>query len=491
MQQNPRLKNTLLLMALAAVYPMQAHALAGIAQFTAGEVNVRQADGRVSSLSKGGDIDSGHAIVTGGNGRAQVKFTDGGLISLQPNTEFKISNYVDQNDPKQDRFLVDLLRGSMRAITGLIGKRNRDNYKLTTTTATIGIRGSGFKVGYNADGSVGNTSELDKIEVCNQSGCTGLVAGESVRVINSTTPPVRTSEQARVETPDAPKDSNAPGEKVSESGKAEVVVAVTPAPKPLETTKTVEPVKTEPVKTEPVKTEVVKTEVVKTEVVKTEVVVVVPVSRTFTNIKVVGFGVAGSSDFAFATTDTPTTVFSDNKLLSAQDSTFNNPKWSETGTPQAEANFKSVGNVSDPNFIGWGTWTTGKYEYTGTTLLDQVHYVAGRLTPQTQITSLMLGGGTATYLLVGSTAPTRNGVAGTLNSATLTVNFTSTAYTVNSSVNTSFGVITNTATGNTPSFSGTGYMKGMFIGATGSLIGLTYAQYITSGYVAGAAVFQK
>ena len=475
MQQNFRLKNTVLLMALAAAYPMQAHALAGIAQFTAGEVNVRQADGRVSALTKGGDIDSGHAIVTGGNGRAQVKFTDGGLISLQPNTEFKISNYVDQNDPKQDRFLVDLLRGSMRAITGLIGKRNRDNYKLTTTTATIGIRGSGFKVGYTADGSVGITSELDKIEVCNQSGCTGLVAGESVRVINSTTPPVRTSEQAKVETPDAPKDSNAPGEKVSESGKAEVVVAVTPAPKPVVTTKTVEPVKTEPVKTEPVKT----------------AVVAVPVSRTFTNIKVVGFGVAGSSDFAFATTSNPTTVFSDNKLLSAQDSTFNNPKWSETGTPQAEANFKSIGNVSDPNFIGWGTWTTGKYEYTGTTLLDQVHYVAGRLTPQTQITSLMLGGGTATYLLVGSTAPTRNGVAGTLNSATLTVNFTSTAYTVNSSVNTSFGVITNTATGNTPSFSGTGYMKGMFIGATGSLIGLTYAQYITSGYVAGAAVFQK
>ena len=63
----------------------------------------------------------------------------------------------------------------MRAITGLIGKRNRDNYRLTTTTATIGIRGSGFKVGYNPDGSLGITSELDKIEVCNQSGCIGLV----------------------------------------------------------------------------------------------------------------------------------------------------------------------------------------------------------------------------------------------------------------------------------------------------------------------------
>ena len=138
--------NALLLATLAAACPLQAHALAGVAQFTAGEVNVRQTDGRTIALAKGGNIDSGQAIVTGGNGRAQVKFTDGGLISLQPNTEFKIANYVDQNDPKEDRFLVDLLRGGMRAITGLIGKRNRDNYKLTTTTATIGIRGSGFSV---------------------------------------------------------------------------------------------------------------------------------------------------------------------------------------------------------------------------------------------------------------------------------------------------------------------------------------------------------
>ncbi len=223
MQHQFQLKNTVLLMALAAAYPLQAHALAGVAQFTAGEVNLRQTDGRVTALAKGGNIDSGNAIVTGGNGRAQVRFTDGGLISLQPNTEFKIASYVDQNDAKEDRFLVDLLRGSMRAITGLIGKRNRDNYKLTTTTATIGIRGSGFKVGYNADGTVGITSELDKIEVCNQSGCIGLVAGESVRVIDSSSPPVRTSQQAKVETPDTKKDALVVGDKVNDQGKADLI----------------------------------------------------------------------------------------------------------------------------------------------------------------------------------------------------------------------------------------------------------------------------
>ncbi|MDP3756572.1 FecR family protein, partial [Polaromonas sp.] len=283
-----QLKNAALLMVLAVAWPLQVQALAGIAQFTAGEVNVRQADGRITALAKGGNIDSGHAIVTGGDGRAQVRFTDGGLVSLQPNTEFRIASYVDQNNPREDRFLVDLLRGSMRAITGLIGKRNRDNYKLTTTTATIGIRGSGFKVGYNPDGSLGITSELDKIEVCNQSGCIGLVAGESVKVLDNVTPPVRTSEQPKVATPDTRKEPVVAGDKVDDAGKAKIVTE--------KATTTATPL---------------------------------PVERTFTDIKVAAVGVYSGSPHTLSTGAGATTVFSDNKLLKLQDTSANTPKWSE------------------------------------------------------------------------------------------------------------------------------------------------------------------
>lgn len=449
MEQAFRLKNTVLLMALAAAYPLQAHALAGIAQFTAGEVNLRQADGRVTALAKGGDINSGNAIVTGSNGRAQVKFTDGGLISLQPNTEFKIANYVDQNNPKEDRFLVDLLRGSMRAITGLIGKRNRDNYKLTTTTATIGIRGSGFKVGYNPDGTLGITSELDKIEVCNQSGCIGLVAGESVRVIDSTTPPVRTSEQPKVDTPPAEKDPVVVGDKVNNSGKAEIVEAVK------ETTKAD------------------------------------PVQRTFTNIAVAALGTNGGSKYTL-TSSTPTTNFSDNKLLKVNDSTGGFGTWSESGTPGPASDFKSSGNVTDANFIGWGTWVSGQREYLGTTLLNHVHYVAGRPTASAELSALMAATGTASYTLIGSTTPIRGGTAGTLTSATFSVNFASTQYVVSTTLNTSFGSIADsvTVTGPTATFSGS-YINGALIGTNAGLAGLTYAKDLGAGLITGAAVFQK
>jgi hypothetical protein len=40
---------------------------------------------------------------------------------------------------------MSLLKGGLRAVTGLVGKRgNLDAYRVTTTTATIGIRGTDF-----------------------------------------------------------------------------------------------------------------------------------------------------------------------------------------------------------------------------------------------------------------------------------------------------------------------------------------------------------
>ena len=446
-----KLQRTVLVLALSSIYPLLANASAGIAQFIAGDVNVRGADGKIDALLKGRDIESGQAIVTGVNGRAQVKFTDGGLISLQPNTEFKIANYVDKADPNEDRFLVDLLRGSMRAITGLIGKRNRANYKVTTTTATIGIRGSGFSAGYNPDGSLGVTAEKDAIEVCNAGSCVGLVAGESVRVNSSTEPPVRTINRASVPTPGAAQEVVTAGNQTNTDGSS-ILKDTRPA------SDTVKP----------------------------------PVVRTFTNIQVSAVGSDSSYNSLVQRTSVgATTVFSDNKLTQFTDTSFGTPKWSETGTPAPVASFKSIGNVTDNNFIGWGMWTKGTREYFGTLMLDQVHYVAGRPTPQADITAL-LNTGTFTYGLVGSTAPTQNGVVGTLNSATFSVVFASVNYAATVGVNTSFGNFTDIATSSTPSFTGASlFVTGMFIGSNAAFAGLTYAKDPGGGKITGALVFQK
>jgi hypothetical protein len=448
MTTSTNLQRTLLVLALASIYPLQAHASAGVAQFIAGDVNVRGADGKTDVLLKGRDIDSGQAIVTGANGRAQVKFTDGGLISLQPNTEFKIANYVDKADPKEDRFLVDLLRGSMRAITGLIGKRNRANYKVTTTTATIGIRGSGFSAGYNPDGSLGVTAEKDAIEVCSGGTCVGVVAGESVRVNSSTEPPVRTVNRASVPTPGPAQNVVTAGNQTTSDGGSLLkdTRAVSDTVKP-------------------------------------------PVVRTFTDIQVSAVGTDVSLNTPVQRTAAgATSVFSDNKLTEFTDISFGTPKWFESGTQAPLNSFKSIGNVTDANFIGWGMWTRGTKQYFGTVLLDQVHYIAGRPTPNAEISSMS---GSYSYSLVGSTSPTRNGMPGTLNSASFNVSF-SAGYSVNVSIDTSFGVITDNASGSTSEITGTNlHVTGMFIGSNAAFAGLTYTKDFGSGKVTGAVAFQK
>ena len=452
MTTSNHLRQTLLALALASIYPLQAGAAtsAGVAQFIAGDVNVRGADGKTDALVKGKDIESGQAILTGVNGRAQVKFSDGGLISLQPNTEFKIANYVDKADPQEDRFLVDLLRGSMRAITGLIGKRNRANYKVTTTTATIGIRGSGFSAGYNSDGSLAVSAERDAIEVCSGGVCVGLVAGESVRVNSSNEPPARTVNRASVPTPAAAQGVTTAGNQTTSDGKSPLK-----DPRPAVVTEQVR----------------------------------VPVVRTFNNIQVSAVGTDSSNVQAtLRTSSTATSVFSDNKLTDFTDTSFGTPRWFESGTTAPLASFKSVGDVTDANFIGWGMWTRATREYFGTTMLDRVHYVAGKPTSSTEMGTL---NGTFNYSLVGSTAPTQNGVVGVLNSATFNVSFTG-GYTINVAVNTSFGNFTDSATGTTAAFNGAnGFMNGMFIGSNAAFAGLTYYKNPGSGVITGALAFQK
>ncbi len=77
-------------------------------------------------------------VVTGSHGRAQIRFRDGALISLQPESRFRIDQYA-YGEAKQRGF-YSLLEGTLRAISGAIGKKNPDDFRLDTPTATIAGR---------------------------------------------------------------------------------------------------------------------------------------------------------------------------------------------------------------------------------------------------------------------------------------------------------------------------------------------------------------
>ena len=217
-------------MAAAAAWPLQGLAAAGLVQFATGEVQLRRGAAE-SAAAKGVEVESGDVIVTGASGRAQIRFSDGGLVALYPDSQFTVTRYSDAGSAAQDHFAVSLLRGGMRAITGLIGKRDASNYKVTTPTAVVGIRGSAFLIGFNAEGELVVSGEQDEIEVCTEAGCVGVKAGESVRVVSSSQLPLYTHARAVLPMPPPPLPFIV-GEQID--GRAQLVPAPPPpAPPPV------------------------------------------------------------------------------------------------------------------------------------------------------------------------------------------------------------------------------------------------------------------
>ncbi|MFY3385187.1 FecR family protein [Paracidovorax sp. MALMAid1276] len=224
-------------MAMVAAWPVQGFAAAGAVQFATGEVQLRRGT-QVSAAVQGAAVESGDVIVTGAAGRAQIRFSDGGLVALYPDSQFTVTRYADTGDPAQENFAVNLLRGGMRAVTGLIGKRNPQNYKVITPTAVVGIRGSAFLIAFNAQGELLVSGEQEEIEVCTQAGCVGVKAGESVRVVATDQLPLYTHTRAVLPLPLPPVPFMV-GEQLtagSRGGTDPVPAPPPPAPAPVPTT---------------------------------------------------------------------------------------------------------------------------------------------------------------------------------------------------------------------------------------------------------------
>ena len=144
---------------LAAILLAPLLALAqGTVQHLSGTLYVQRADGSIRLLSEKSQVQVGDVVSTERETYAQLNMTDGGKITLRPNTQMRIEGYqFSDQEPEKDNFVFSLLKGGLRAVTGLIGKRiDRDAYKLRTATATVGIRGTDFNAIEVPPGGGGN-----------------------------------------------------------------------------------------------------------------------------------------------------------------------------------------------------------------------------------------------------------------------------------------------------------------------------------------------
>jgi hypothetical protein len=138
----------ILAIVLLAVLPVQ-HVMAerteaGKVIYAHGTVWAADADNKGRVLKKGDILYSGDTIITKSSSMAHIRMVDKGYVSVRADSRFRIKEFRLGKDRDEDVGFFELLKGGFRAITGIIGKRNKSSYLVNTSIATIGIRGTDY-----------------------------------------------------------------------------------------------------------------------------------------------------------------------------------------------------------------------------------------------------------------------------------------------------------------------------------------------------------
>lgn len=148
--------------------------VAGTVVNLSGALMAKKADGTVKVLAVKSEVEQGDTLVSQKNTYAQIRFVDASEITLKPNTTFKIEAFAfDAGKPEGDSANFNLVKGGLRSITGLLGKRNKEKFQLKTPTATIGIRGTTFTADYIEE-------DAEQVAAARQAFLFGSTAGAGI-----------------------------------------------------------------------------------------------------------------------------------------------------------------------------------------------------------------------------------------------------------------------------------------------------------------------
>ena len=102
------------------------------------------AEGKTTPLVVGSAVHLGDHVRTGKAGSLGITFQDDTIMSIGPETEIVVDEYL--YDPGKDslKLAANLLRGSLNYVSGVIAKLRPEAVLIKTPTGTIGVRGTHF-----------------------------------------------------------------------------------------------------------------------------------------------------------------------------------------------------------------------------------------------------------------------------------------------------------------------------------------------------------
>ncbi len=137
--------STLVLLTLCASTAHAQSQRSGTLKAVQGDVTVVKGDTKQTALSGDGVVQADR-IVTGANSAASLTLRDGTALVVGPNSNVSLARFEYEPTTQKGGLLVDVLQGSIRMVSGLIGKLNPEQVKVKTPTVVVGVRGTDFIV---------------------------------------------------------------------------------------------------------------------------------------------------------------------------------------------------------------------------------------------------------------------------------------------------------------------------------------------------------
>ncbi len=174
---------------LLAVAPLRAEEAVARAVLVRGAVTRIDAAGAQSALKKDDPVQAGDTIETGPRGLAQLVFPDQSILYVKAESRLLIEAFHFKAEaPEEDRAITRILKGSMRAVTGVLGTRNPEQVEIHGGTTTIGIRGTAVEVAEGDGAGWRVTFDYGRGWAATAGGRLDVGTGESARAAGAAPP---------------------------------------------------------------------------------------------------------------------------------------------------------------------------------------------------------------------------------------------------------------------------------------------------------------
>jgi len=140
-------KSIILIIACAAILDIVNPVFAsesGVIKTVHGQVRIERGTGSLDAKVGDPVQEKDRIIVHAGN--VGISMNDETMLSLGSNSSIVIDRYTFNPVTREGQVETSMLKGTLRFVTGLIGRLHPEAIKVQTPTATMGIRGTDFIV---------------------------------------------------------------------------------------------------------------------------------------------------------------------------------------------------------------------------------------------------------------------------------------------------------------------------------------------------------